>query len=374
MGNRQVAVLGCANYDQVKVTQRVERLLSSLDLPDLSGKRVLIKPNILIDAHPRRAVTTHPSVVAAAADYVIKAGGTPVIGDSPSIQRSGFVPKSCGIQAVCDELKVPWVDFTAKSVRIPVPNGVKQKSFTVTEEATSADLIINLAKLKTHQLMYMTGAVKNIFGLISSVSKSPYHLKFSDRMDFADMLIDLNDAVTPAVHLIDGIIGMEGEGPSNGRPVKTGVLIASRDPYLADLAGLEVMGEDPHAVPVMKRALQRGKIEDLDITHVEMIFEDVRSFRSPGFQLVPKSGKKGFSSIVLSHLRRLLPAQPHPDPAPFINQEKCITCMACYQICPADAIIKEQKPVRLTVDERICIRCYCCHEVCPVGAISIGRP
>jgi uncharacterized protein (DUF362 family)/ferredoxin len=356
-----VALLSCSNYHQESVSETIYKMLDSLNLGNLSGKRVLIKPNILIDAHPKKAVTTHPSVVYAAASYVLKHGGIPSVGDSPSIQRPGFRPKKCGIQDVCDELDIPWLDFTDGSIT--------RGRFSVTRHVEEVDLIFNLAKLKTHQLMYYTGAVKNSFGLISSLSKSPYHLRHPDRNGFADMLIDLNEEINPSVHILDGIISMEGEGPSSGRPVKTGVLIASRSPYAADLAALAVIGEDPQKIPTAMRAIKRG----VSPASVEYLFDSADQHHYKGFELVAKSRAGGFGAFLLSQIKRLLPSKPHPDPAPVISQNKCITCLACFEICPADAIIRIEDPLRVEVDPSVCIRCYCCHEVCPVSAITVKK-
>jgi uncharacterized protein (DUF362 family)/NAD-dependent dihydropyrimidine dehydrogenase PreA subunit len=356
-----VALLECSNYHRESVSQTMYKMLDSLKLGDLSGKRVLIKPNILIDAHPKKAVTTHPSVVYAAASYVRDNGGIPAVGDSPSIQRPGFKPKRCGIQDVCNELDIPWLDFTDGSVQ--------RGRFPVTRHVEETDMIFNLAKLKTHRLMYYTGAVKNIFGLIGSLSKSPYHLRHPDRNGFADMLIDLNEEIKPAVHIIDGIISMEGEGPSSGRPVKTGVLIASTSPYAADLAALSVIGEDAQKIPTARRAFRRGVCP----SEAEYLFESPEEHHYPGFDLVPKSRAGGFGPFFISQIKRLLPSKPHPDPAPLIRENTCIACLACFDICPADAIITTESALRVEVDPSVCIRCYCCHEVCPVGAITVRK-
>jgi NAD-dependent dihydropyrimidine dehydrogenase PreA subunit len=223
--------------------------------------------------------------------------------------------------------------------------------------------------------MYMTGAVKNLFGLVPGLGKSPYHLKYSGRDQFADMLIDLNSILSPVIHIMDAVISMEGEGPSNGNPKKTGILLAAKNPYSMDLAALRIMGEDSEQIPVMRRAHSRGFLPSFDSRTLTYPLEAAENVAAEDFKLIPKRGKNGFLAIAASYFMRIFPSGKHPEPAPYIEQSRCIACLACFEICPADAVKKKNsaqgKNTLLEIESRSCIRCYCCHEVCPVHAVKV---
>ncbi|MGM0431325.1 MAG: DUF362 domain-containing protein [Spirochaetota bacterium] len=374
----EVAAAACSAYRDKEIDLALEQLFSFLPLPNFHGARVLIKPNILTDTHPKKAVTTHPTLVSAVCHAIMDLGGKPVIGDSPSIQRQDFIPKHSQIEAVCSQLDIPWIDFTQDTIELPVPGDARvQKQFTIARAAAECDHIVNLPKLKTHQLMYTTGAVKNLFGLVPGLSKSPYHVKYAQRKRFADMLLDLSLLVRPTLNIMDAVISMEGAGPSGGDPIKTGLLLGSADPYVLDLAQAAVMGEVPAEVPVLQRAHQRNLLRTLEAGDLTCQPERPESFCPPHFKLVPKQGRYGFLRLVASHITRLFPSGPHPEAAPVIDQERCISCMACYEICPADAITdyrsNGETQAKLIIDRTQCIRCYCCHEVCPVQAVQVAQ-
>lgn len=366
-----VSIREAGGYTPQLIRQETAAIFEELLGLPLAGKRVLIKPNIVIDAPVNKAVTTHPSILEAVIDYLQERGAQPVVGDSPGLQRQGFKPVKCGIMEVCTSRKVPWVDFTAGVVPIGDETNQVVKQFRITEEAIKADLIINLAKMKTHQLMYMTGAVKNLFGLIPSVSKSPYHLKFPSRDAFARMIVDLERSITtPVFHILDAVVAMEGPGPSNGTPRPVGALAGSWDPYALDILQAIWMGEDPIRILVLKQALERGIVKSLDAERISCLGQDYRQFIQKGYKRIPR--REG--SSLLHTVAGLLTSRFRPpvDPAPAFDHERCIRCRACVEICPAHALKLVDRQIEIS--EGSCIRCYCCHEVCPVDAIIIQTP
>ena len=189
------------------------------------GDRVLVKPNLLASREPEKAVTTHPAVVRAALRAVQEAGGEPVLGDSPGgrntpanyaalLRRTGLAPvlEECGVEAVF---------FDEPTVEIPSPSGRVYKRFRVAGAVADADAIVSLSKFKTHQFTLATGAVKNCFGYIPGVAKAEYHLNTGmDQGRFAALLLDLYLARPPVLSVMDAVIGMEGNGPSNGTPAR----------------------------------------------------------------------------------------------------------------------------------------------------------
>ncbi len=359
------------------VYRQTKKVWESLGIPDLTGKQVLVKPNILVDALPEKAVTTHPYLVEAVCRIISERGGSPMVGDSPGLQKTGFSPTRCGIAQVCERLDIPWVDFTAKTTTtVKNPAAVCQQRFTVASAAVEADYIVNLPKMKTHQLMYTTGAVKNLFGLIPGISKSSFHLRYPNRDKFADMLLDLCETIPTEIHIMDAVIAMEGPGPGNGSPKSIGAIIAAKDPLALDLCVSYLMHESPPRIPILAHGYQRGLLSTLDHTKLEYIIDKPELYRPESFRRIERSGI--IPSLFTKVRSFLKPSSPGNDsPFPKISSEKCILCKACIEICPADALSLQMVPdtqeQRVIVDRASCIRCYCCHEVCPVHAVTIEK-
>jgi uncharacterized protein (DUF362 family) len=222
----------CSTYDEAEeaVSRAVDLLggISSFVQPTMT---VLIKPNLLAGAAPERAVTTHPAVISAVAKLLTEYGCSVVIGDSPgagtrytvsslrkAYERSGFAPL-CAIPAVT-------LNEDISHTTVASPNGHLVKRFLIISPAVAADAVISLSKPKTHLLTTYTGAVKNLFGIIPGHEKSLFHSRFPDADDFSEMLLDLHGAVIPVLHLMDAVIGMEGNGPLSGDARQIGLILA----------------------------------------------------------------------------------------------------------------------------------------------------
>ena len=244
------------------------------------------------------------------------------------------------------------------------------KEFEVIRPAVESDVIINLAKFKTHVMTGMTGAVKNMFGVVPGLKKAEFHMRFPDKENFANMLVDLCQAVKPTFTIVDGIQAMEGDGPAGGSVRNLGLLLAGSDPYKIDLAMAYIMGFDPENLPVLKAAIDRGlaptKLEMTDITG------DVQRYKRCEGYILPRSYRLDFGDHVPRALRWATPAvEKFLTPKPKINKSKCIGCGKCRSICPQKTIeIKDKKAV---INLKNCIKCFCCHEMCPVKAIDIKR-
>ena len=176
---------------------------------------MLIKPNLLAGKHPDRAVTTHPEIVRQVILLVQGAGGKVSVGDSPGLGKPANVARKCGILDVIEETGARFAPFE-ESVPISLRTGTFHH-LEVAREALDADVIINLPKLKTHQMMGYTGAVKNLFGLVVGMRKARLHLQAgTDKAFFALMLLELAERFKPAFSIMDAVVGMEGNGPGNG--------------------------------------------------------------------------------------------------------------------------------------------------------------
>ncbi|MGI6084401.1 MAG: DUF362 domain-containing protein [Acetivibrionales bacterium] len=329
------------------------------------GMRVAIKPNLLMAKRPEDAATTHPSVVHAVIKLVQQAGGIAVIIESPggpyNIPMLKMVYGKTGIEQVANETGAE-LNFDLRVEKIENPDAEFLKSLKILKPLHDADIIINLAKLKTHRFMVYTGAVKNMFGSIAGLEKSEYHLRMGDSKLFANCLIDIFLATKPQLSIIDGIIAMEGEGPSAGVPKYIGCLFASTDAFAVDYAALKAIGVDYRDVPVMNIAKKRGIFDE---NSVNIQGFDIDKIRPESFE-VPTLDKQ--TTGLRAGIMRLLGKRFRPQPE--ILHDKCISCGKCIEVCPPKTISKN-KEKQVNIDYNNCISCFCCHEFCPEKAIKI---
>jgi len=346
------------------------------------GERVLLKINLLIKSKPEDAVTVHPVFVRALSEVILDAGMSIIIGDSPGgpFNKTYLrgIYKQTGMTAIVSELKEYIKDkHLSVSVKLndnfktyerKVKNGKIVKSLTLTDMLNDVDKVISVAKLKTHGMMTFTGAVKNLFGTVPGVLKVEYHFKMSKYEDFANMLIDINETVKPVLTFTDAIVGMEGEGPSSGKPRKIGVVISSNSSYHSDMIAADIINLKHLKVPTIKEAVRRGLCNS-DYSDMELIGNSVSEVKIKDFD-IPQSvglhfagrGPKFFQKFLDSLLR----------PKPVFKEKGCIGCKICYDACPPKAIYMEKNKAKVKLNA--CIRCFCCHELCPEKTIDIHRP
>lgn len=376
-----VYVVSCPDYDHAH--EKMEMLLSMMGGMDRfvkPGEKIVLKANLLQPATPEQAVTTHPMIVAAAARMVKGAGALPIIADSPGAgyqytsktlntlyRKTGMVDAAGAAGA---ELNF---DTTCRAVSFP--RGKLIKHFEVINPVTTADGVIGLCKLKTHTLMSFTGAVKNNFGVVPGLSKPGYHAKLRDKAQFADMLLDLADYVSPRLSLMDAVIGMEGDGPGvAGSPRQVGLLLGSVDPLALDMVASEIIGLRREQNPLLLAAARRGPIPSR-IEEIEVVGADLSKIRVPGYRLPATVEELGIEKHLTWWQK---PLGPHLkdwlSQSPRVAPKKCIGCGICRDSCPADAItmINGGRKAAL-IDDNKCIRCYCCHELCPEGAVELRR-
>ena len=363
-----VAITRCESYDQSQVDAAVKTVCHAALMPPVAGKRVLIKPNILSDAKEEKAITTHSTVVRAVIRLLKEEGASAIyVGDSPGIHTTSFIPRHCGIYEVVLDEGAEWVDFIGDPTPTKIPY-TRLKGLPIAKIAGEVDLIFSLPKMKTHQLMYATGAVKNLFGLVPNLHKSPMHVAFPTRDQFASLIVGIATVAKPAFSLMDAVIALEGPGPANGTPTHMGLLLASTDPVALDWAEARIMGYDPEDIPIVREGIRRG-LGSRPSTYPLLDAEDLVR---PDFQRITTQKRTRFvRSLIIPMIfgpiiRRNVKRQ---RPAPVFLPDPCILCGKCVKICPADALTMQDR--RIIIDEKSCIRCYCCHEVCPADAIAI---
>lgn len=367
MGKIPISVHPCTAYQLEPLLALFRETYAIHGGPDLHGRTVLLKPNILMDTIPSRAVTTHPVFLEAAIRFVQEAGAARVlVGDSPAMHGPDFRPVQCGLYEVCERTGAEWTYFARKTTECLVGN----HKVTVTAVRREADVFISLPKLKTHGLMMFTGALKNTFGLLPALNKARQHAVHSNQTSFARFLWQLNQVFPTDFVFMDGIIGMHGPGPSNGIPIRTGVVIASPSALAADLAGARICGYATREVPLNVYGLQHDPVlhswDDLLYTG-----PDPDSLIRPEFRRIKEVGIR---NIMVRFLIDRLPAVRRLDRRPIFGRERCIGCGQCVAICPAQALRADPNDKKhILIQDNLCIRCFCCHEVCRQNAIEIKR-
>lgn len=368
-----VALKRCTGYDRAEVDGAVEEIFCALRAQELvgPGKRVVIKPNLLMRRRPDEATTTHPSVVAAVVAALRRRGVTEmVIAESPSGQytqsRLKGIYDGCGMTAMARELQVP-LNLDVGVTQTPAPQARVCREFPILNPILQADVVVDVAKLKTHMMTTLSGCVKNLFGCVPGLLKPELHCRFPNPEDFAGMLVDLCELVRPTLSICDGIVGMEGNGPSGGNPRKLSALLGSRSPYAADVAACALIGLPPEQVAMLKEAMDRGLCPS-SVEGITVVGDAVASLAQPDFKKAANQG-----TDFLTRVPKLFrgPAKALLTPKPHIRRRDCIGCGRCAESCPQHTIQVEDK--KAAISYAACIKCYCCHEMCPVKAIDIRR-
>jgi uncharacterized protein (DUF362 family)/ferredoxin len=324
--------------------------------------RVLLKPNLLYGKSPENAITTHPSIVRGMIQIVREAGGIPFIGDSPSIGSLTKAAEKAGIKAVADEMKCPLVEFD-KPVLLSKGTGKIFKQLEIEQAVLEADVIINLPKWKTHAQMVLTLGVKNLFGCVPGPRKPLWHLRAGEnRRTFAQILLDIYRVVQPSLTILDGVIGMDGNGPGSGDPILLGLILASQDALSIDLVVCDLLGIPRKSIPTNQVALEDGRGGE----PIEVLGESIEALKISGFKLPPPSSVTWYlPGFMRKALKNALTSKP------WIDDQLCEECGRCVEICPAKALRKTGEGLAFDYGE--CIRCFCCQEVCSSGAISIRQ-
>jgi uncharacterized protein (DUF362 family) len=285
-GSSRVAILKAASYED-DLTQVV---LDGIKLCGLSvaGKTVLLKPN-LVEYERDTVINTHPAVVGAALEAFLRLGAKQVrVGEGPGHRRdtdgllvaSGFLPYLW-------DTRSPFIDLNLDDIRkVPLLSrfmGIDSLYFP--ESVLSADLLVSMPKIKTHHWAGMTLSMKNFFGIVPGV-KYGWPKNFLHWHGIHESIVDINSTVHPHFVIADGIVGMEGNGPIQGKPRACGVVIFGEDPVAVDSTCVRVAGLNPEKIDYLRIAgeflgnLQESRIKQIGeaISQVRCPFEVIGGF------------------------------------------------------------------------------------------------
>lgn len=372
----KVAIVDCRKYKKDMVDHA---LSTAIDL--LGGwqqfvhgdEKIILKPNLLARTSPENACTTHPQIFASVGALLRQAGYEHLYyGDSPGNHLIGVeqTAEGCGLRQEAEALGIEAANFS-EGEQVAYPDGHAADHFVLCKAVLEADAIINLCKMKTHQLERITGAMKNTFGCVYGFNKGASHARFPNADAFGKMIADLNRLVRPRLHIMDGVIAMEGNGPQSGDPTPMYVILASADPVALDSVFCRLVNLEPELVPTNLYGQKYG-IGTYEMENIELLTEDgpvtieeaVSRWGNPDFNVERASEFRG-------QLKSIGPLQKLLDRKPFVRKEKCIGCGICIQACPLDMkaiFFRNGKPA---YHYKKCIKCYCCQEMCPEKAIDV---
>ncbi len=359
----RVYLTPCKNYKPEQVEEAFLPMLTNIlqdngFSEDWSGKKVVIKPNLLAKRAPEAAVTANPLLVEMAASYFVKCGALVTIADSPGgLYHAKLLERlyeMTGMRRAAENSGATLNLDTASE---------KCGAFTIIKPLIEADLIVSIGRLKTHMLCNMTAAVKNLFGSIPGAKKAEYHARYPEKRDFCDMLVRLCEQNAPQVSIMDAVVCMEGNGPASGTLKKVGALCGSANPFSLDLLCSHMMGYSPEEVLTVKISQEKGLCPN-SVEELTVIGADVAKYTSRF-----KRPKASRDAGLLKLLPRTIASRLKKERKPVILENKCIGCGECVRCCPAETMELVHK--KAFIHRENCIKCYCCQELCPQKAVIV---
>lgn len=363
----KVHIYKCPGYNKNKIKEIISSYFRNTEF---TGKNILLKPNMLQAHCPERNVTTNPVIVEAAAEVVMEKGASCRIGDSPSgrgMANAEAAAEKTGFLEVCRRLGIDFDFFDNQDLQeVRIKDGKVYNKVYLPKSYFSYDIIINLPKLKTHALTVFTLGVKNMFGLLPGLAKSDFHRKAAHPKKFAAALCDLYSVVIPDFTILDGIEGMDGEGPVTGRTKKLNRIFISSDTNALDAVVESMCGVDPKKVLLTREVADRGLggFDNITIEKYYSTSDEDEKFNGFKTSLIPVLGER----VPVWAVEILSPIMLRK---PVADNNLCISCGKCTQICPVDAInMLNGYPY---FDMKKCIKCFCCAERCSESAITEKR-
>lgn len=308
------------------------------------------------------AVLTHPEFVRAVIRIIKNREAFCTVGDSPAVGSAEITASIGGIKKVCQQENVSIIDLKTP-LKINTPDGKIAKSLFIAREIYKFDKIISLPKLKNHNLTGITGAVKNLYGVIPGLRKAKYHFRFKNIEEFNSLLIELNLRVKPCMNIMDGIIGMQGDGPNSGDPKKIGLIIMGDNTVALDYIASTIVNYNPDDIPFIKIAKDYKfggyKKNLIDVKGESLKKSIVKDFKTIKPRKSPEIGSGFLRKVIVNLMIK----------KPVIIKNQCNGCSECAEICPAKTITLINNKAVISYNK--CIKCYCCSEVCSQNAIKL---
>ncbi len=367
-----VSVRRVERYDDTLLTAAMDAHFASIGADELirPGMRVAVKPNLVAARKPEVAATTHPALMRALVKKLVSMGAEVIVTDSPGGPYTPAALRQVYSVSGMKELS-QWATLNEDVgfEQVFCPEGYENRWFNIIHPIREADLVINVAKLKTHGMTTLSAGIKNLFGCVPGLQKPELHYRHPEIEGFSGMLCELAHLVNPAITILDAVDCMEGNGPTGGTVRHMGLTMASRNVFEQDAFAATLMGLEPDEVPMLRIAREKGWY---DPTALELIGDEAAPAHPP---FVLPDGTKGLdftgylpgilrgpAAKVLKRVFRVVPV---------LDKGKCIGCGKCAESCPPHiAHIVNGKAV---FPRKGCISCLCCQEMCPAHAISVRR-
>jgi uncharacterized protein (DUF362 family)/Pyruvate/2-oxoacid:ferredoxin oxidoreductase delta subunit len=371
-----ISLQKCPEYDNKILKDKILAGLRQIefDPANFKNKRVCLKPNLLMPMNPDRAVTTHPEIFRAVAQIVHDYTNNIVLIESPNFFPLKSTIKKAGLAEIVDDFGIEVADINVtRTLKFDLAH--RYKHIDISQAFFDVDYIINMPKLKSHGFTHYTGAVKNLFGAMPGLSKSRMHMRAPTQMEFSEFLLDLyggllNGFEKPKkfIHIMDAVVGMEGEGPGpSGKPKKIGAVIVGDDAVALDYVAVNLVGLELKKVFTITEGFKRGygakSPDDVQVTG-----ESLEDMRITDFK-APRTTMSGgvIWPVTSPTIKNLFVEKPVP------RADACTLCYNCMKVCPAGAISKADEDKIPRYNYRKCIRCFCCMETCPEAAIDLKR-
>jgi len=328
---------------------------------DLTGKKVVIKPNVLRASTADEHIVTHPAVLQAVLAAVEPRGPLEiVVGDNPGLFSYGdneSTFEKTGLLAAAGKYYRNLGDSPRPIAFQPefIPE------VAVSREILDADVLISLPKFKSHGLTVMTGAIKNSYGCLPGAQKARLHRIAGTPERFHELIVEVFRLRIPDLFILDAVVGMEGNGPASPDLREIGLILAADNAVALDGVVARMMGLDPGRLRFLQKAGELG-LGDFDEQKI-CIEGDMRVV--PDFKVPPLGGEAiACDEAVQEVIKGRTLVQPAADP------DLCSACGLCAEHCPVEALTLEgDLPV---VDVETCITCFCCQEICPEKAMTLN--
>ena len=371
----KVIIKQCDDYDIAQMTEAIDSgvaLLGGWENFVKSHMKVLLKINLIGPKPPESAAVTHCEFVRAIIRILMRYECEVWIGDSAGGAIAGITPTAgamnvSGMVRVAAEEGAFIKNFEGEgTVRVEPDNG-RTEEYYLAKPLFDADLVINLPKFKTHSMGIFTGAVKNLYGCIPGLKKATYHRQAPDAASLGSVIANINTAIRPGLHIMDGIMAMHKNGPTAGEPYHAGKILISADPLALDTVAASMIGLDISDLPIFEASIKRN-IGESTLGNIDVLGDfgsvppRLKDYKLPKGYGAKGKGYKSFNKIFIKLIDFL-------KTRPEIDLSKCTDCGSCMESCPVNAIDRLTK----TVDYNKCIECMCCHELCMYKAVELKR-